>query len=254
MAKGSRVALPFYLDWVPRIEEIIDKIKRWHIDKTVVEPIGYFVVTLLLAGLVFFILYVDRTSTMPPSPVDPEEEDDMAKQIKGMLNVDRIKQKQEESDENFTLHSSTDKYNWSQSMKEIELFIPLPDEAAVPKNAVQVIFKTGTLSVHLAGKVYISGATFASVVPDECNWQIDTNISSTGKEDEKLTSRVLSLTLLKKIPTPRSMFWPCLLQSDTGAKTETPIVAIDANDPSAMRAAIDKVKSAAAAARDKKTN
>lgn len=229
-----------YLDWVPRIQDITDKIRRYHIDKSVVEPVAYFIATLLLAGLVYFIFYLDSKANMPPSPVDPDEEKDM----KDSFDYESLVKKQQETDVNFILKSSTDKYNWQQGMKEIDVFIPLPDEAVCSKKAVQVIFKTGTLSVQLAGDLYINGALFDQVVPDECNWQIDTEESG---DDLKIKTRTLWLSMLKKTVTQRNQFWPCLLIGDKDAGGGPPLVAVDPNDPNSMREAIKQMKASAAA-------
>lgn len=126
-----------YLEWVPRIEDFADKIRRWHFDKSVIEPIAYFVATLLLTGLVWFIFYIDEKNTMPPSPPG---EDEHKTEEEADYDFNNLIKKQQEPDETFVLKGSTDKYDWQQTMTEIDVFVPLPDEAQLSRKQVCSMF------------------------------------------------------------------------------------------------------------------
>jgi len=234
-----------YLDWIPRIEDFSNKIRRWHFDKSVIEPIAYLVATLLLTGLVWFIFYIDEKNTMPPNPPEEAEHRDEAEADYDFQNLVK---KQQEPDETFILRGSTDKYDWQQGMTEIDVFIPLPDEEKLPRKQVQVVFKSSKMTVTLGEVVYMDGQLFDIISPEDCSWQIDKEVS--GEGDEVVTTRRLWISLLKKKATPRNQFWNALLVGDKEVSVGPAMVAIDPGDPSSMRQAIQQVRSAA----KKKTN
>ena len=122
-----------YLEWIPRIEDFADKIRRWHFDKSVIEPIAYLIITLLLTGLVWFIFYVDGKNTMPPSPPG---EDEHKSDADADYDFNNLIKKQQEPDETLVMKGSTDKYDWQQTMTEIDVFVPLPDEAQLSRKQV----------------------------------------------------------------------------------------------------------------------
>jgi hypothetical protein len=225
-----------YLDWAPRVQEFIDKVRKRHFDRTVVEPVAWMMAFLLLVGLLWFIYYVDRTTRMPESPPDEQE----GKLDDEDYDFNDLVKKQQESDESFILRGSTEKYNWQQSMSEVDVFIPLPDESQLPRKDIKVTFKTGKLAVVLAGNPYIDGVLFDEIMPDECNWQID--IESSGDSDNVVTSRRLWINMLKKKPTSKNQCWRALLLGDKEVNPGPPVVALDPTNTSSLKQAIDAVR------------
>ena len=59
--------------------------------------------------------------------------------------------KQQEPDETFVLKGSTEKYDWQQTMTEIDVFVPLPDEARLSRKQVRsmpcILYALYTLSL-----------------------------------------------------------------------------------------------------------
>jgi len=234
--------IPFgfhYLEWIPRIEDFSSKIRKWHFDKSVIEPIAYFIATLLLTGLVWFIFYIDEKNTMPPNP---PEEPEHRNEAEADYDFQNLIKKQQEPDETFILRGSTDKYDWQQGMAEIDIFIPLPDEEKLSRKQVKVDFKSSKLTVTLGELVYMDGQLFDIISPEDCSWQIDKEVSGEGADT--VTTRKLWISLLKKKPTPRNQFWTALLLGDKKVSVGPAMVAIDPGDPSSMRQAIDQVRSA----------
>jgi hypothetical protein len=79
------------------------------------------------------------------------------------------------SDSNY-LHGETDKYNWSQNENEIELILKLQENLysrnSLTKKDVYCVIKPDSISVSVRGQLVLQGDFYASIDPDECNWQI----------------------------------------------------------------------------------
>jgi hypothetical protein len=69
-----------------------------------------------------------------------------------------------------TLGGSTDRYDWHQNEKEVEIYIPVA--ASTTGKDVKCKIQSEKLFVSVAGEIIIDGKLFAPVQPDECNWQI----------------------------------------------------------------------------------
>jgi hypothetical protein len=234
---------PRYLDWVPTIQDISSQIRKMELSKTSAVAIGYGLVTLTLAGLVFFIFYADSKHDMPQSP--PEEEM-TPEQMKAMglgdddFDYEQLVNQRRELDEALILKGSTDKYDWQQSKTEVEVWMPLPE--GLRSKDIKVDVRGSRLSVDFAGTEYLNGEFYDQVIPGECNWQIDTETET----------RRLWLTLLKKNPSARNQFWQSMLIGDAKVDVRPlgpSMVAIDPNDPTSFKDAIAQVKSSATAAR-----
>jgi len=105
-----------------------------------------------------------------------------------------------------------------------------------------VEFKSSTMKVTLAGKVYMDGQLYDIISPEDCSWQIDKEVS--GEGEEQVTTRKLWISLLKKKPTARNQFWNALLLGDKEVSVGPPMVAIDPSNPASLKQAIDQVRSA----------
>jgi hypothetical protein len=68
------------------------------------------------------------------------------------------------------LAGATDVYNWNQNEKEVELYVPV--ESSIKGKEINCQIKSTSLMLTVRGEVLINGNFYASVVPDECNWQI----------------------------------------------------------------------------------
>ena len=69
-----------------------------------------------------------------------------------------------------TLGGSTDRYEWNQNEKEVEIYIPVT--ASTSGKDVKCKIQNERLFVSVSGEIIIDGKLYASVQPDECNWQI----------------------------------------------------------------------------------
>lgn len=254
-ASASRLAskyVPQYLEWVPTIQDISHGIRTLQFTHTTALSVGYFLLTLVIAGLVWFIFYADQAHVMPPSP---PEEPMTAEQMQALVgeeglddafNYDKLVSQRREMEESLVLKGSTDKYDWQQSKTEVEVWFPVPDNLRAKDIAVDV---RGThLAVTFAGETYMEGTLYDSVIPDECNWQLDFE----GKDASGGEISRVWLTLMKKTPSARNQFWQSLVLGD--AKVDTSplgprMVAVDPNDPSTYKNAIDQIKRSAAASK-----
>lgn len=94
---------------------------------------------------------------------------------------------------------STENYDWLQTESDIELYFHLqPNNMLVDKKDIKVIFSSTKLEVFFQGRTLIAGRLYASVIADECNWQLDDTAGNTKR---------LWITLTKKIPTIKKNFW-----------------------------------------------
>ena len=79
------------------------------------------------------------------------------------------------TDSNY-LHGETDKYKWSQNEHEIELILAIPPElyssSSLTKKDVSCVLKTDRMSVNVCRETILQGDFYATVDPDECNWQL----------------------------------------------------------------------------------
>lgn len=78
---------------------------------------------------------------------------------------------------------SCDKYRWLQSLKDETVLVvlgPLPD--GTKGFHIDIGFRPKHLKVMLHGKAVVDGELQASVVPDECSWEIKTLEDGGGRE------------------------------------------------------------------------
>jgi hypothetical protein len=68
------------------------------------------------------------------------------------------------------LSGETDVYNWNQTDKEVELYVPVA--ASVKGKDINCKIRSNNMMLTVSGEVLINGDFYATVVPDECNWQI----------------------------------------------------------------------------------
>lgn len=101
----------------------------------------------------------------------------------------------------------TDKYIWTQTLEELEVFIPVPSETK--GKFVKVEFTPSRLLVGLAGKdPIINGELFERIRAEESQWTL---------EDEK-GNKVIHLTI-SKLP-QQWHWWECVVKGDPKIDTQ----------------------------------
>jgi nitrogen fixation-related uncharacterized protein len=70
------------------------------------------------------------------------------------------------------LHGKTDKYTWSQNENEIEMIIPVASD--ITRKHISCSINPDKIAISIKGQVecIIEGELYASVIPEECNWQL----------------------------------------------------------------------------------
>ena len=133
--------------------------------------------------------------------------------------------------------SKTDKYEWSQTSDEIEVYIPLIKFGEnINIRQIQVILTSKKLKIQIGKEVLLEGEFSASVNEEDSLWTFDHN----AKEDPHLY-----LTLYKLTPTQKNQHWKSLLVGDPEIdvfRYGPPVHALDPNSPEAIQEAIRKVR------------
>ena len=239
-----------YFDIADAVGEFIHTAKVNPRSPVVIVPITYCCATLLIAGLVWFIFYVDGLDRHPDVPVeDPDEfkgtEDD--------FNYEELlkQSKNPEAGKDAILHGFTDKYVWHQTLREIDVFIPLEGEDKVSRKEIKVDIKNSKIVIEISGETYLQGEFYEEVDGEECHWQIEF-----AEDDDKKKKRELWINLVKKEPSVKvHNMWKCLIKGDpemTVPKKRPQMMAVDPNDEGSMKAAIQSAR--AEAASNKKNN
>lgn len=134
------------------------------------------------------------------------------------------------------LMGKTEKYEWSQTTDEIEVYIPLSKYGdTVNIREVDVELTAKTLKVIVRREVLIEGEFTASINEEDSIWTLDNNT----KGDPHLYLMIYKIT-----PTVKNQHWKSLLKGDKEInvnKYGPPVLGLDPNDPNAMKEAIRKV-------------
>jgi hypothetical protein len=134
----------------------------------------------------------------------------------------------------------TDRYEWSQSKEEIEVYIPLSKYGEkISSNELDVVLQPNKFIVILRREVIFNEEfSYAIKVDDSC-WMIDNN--TVGNPH-------IWMNLTKATPTVRNQHWKSLFKGgpevDVG-RLGPPVHAIDPSDPSAkdsFKSALKSVK------------
>ena len=129
---------------------------------------------------------------------------------------------------------TTEWYSWTQTEREIVVAFMVPQSVTSKNVTVKIDTKTVMLAVNtpeMNGRplVMLNGTLIASVVPDECVWEMEADPRGGGKK--------VSVTLHKLRPTMASHHWPCVVvgepRNDT-SKFGPPVLGINGNDPNAL--------------------
>ena len=172
--------------------------------------IGSMVVYTGCVATVLYYLFCVRPKKSKTAEQRVDEEIDHNEEYKTMYN-DLMKQKKAD----IIKAGTTEKYSFSQTDEEID-FILLNKVQVFPsgiewnKKELKVIIQPSKLSILLRGEILLEGSLYAAVDPDECTWQVDTDVFG---------DKTLSVSLQKSEPTDEGKYWPCVLKADEKKQT-----------------------------------
>jgi hypothetical protein len=98
-----------------------------------------------------------------------------------------------------------ERYRWSQTAKEIEVVVPLPQDTKSKDVTCKLL--PSSINLIVGDRTIMRGRLLRRVVADECDWMLE----GTGE------ARVLRLTLTKLTPTLGSQHWASVLAPADGA-------------------------------------
>lgn len=146
-----------------------------------------------------------------------------------------------ENDENNTNSSgtggSTEKYDWDQTMEEVDVIIPLDKFDPIPSTReLDISIKQNHLRITIRRELYIDGDFYEKVRSEDSYWTLEREVDRS----------VISLSLIKLRPAEKkSELWACVLKGDPqimipydGPTVET----IDPTDPAAVKRAASAVR------------
>lgn len=157
------------------------------------------VAVILLSLTLWYIVESTKEEIIVESP--SYEEEDFSKFQK---LLDERKEKESKSGE-------TSRYTWQQCDQDIDLYIPIQEykSGSISKSDIEVDIRASFIAVTIAGETVLNDIFFAAVVPDECNWQIE----SPGDSDRRLW-----INIFKRVATTKQNHWKYILIADQNAK------------------------------------
>jgi hypothetical protein len=93
---------------------------------------------------------------------------DLDEKFKEYLAQEKDEQKMEESVD--ILSGQTERYEWHQTSKEIDVYIPL--DVTSKSRDIKCNITAAAVTVTVQDVVVLEGSWVSEVVPSECNWQI----------------------------------------------------------------------------------
>jgi CS domain len=153
---------------------------------------------ILLTLILWYIVESTKEEIIVESP--SYEEEDFSKFQK---LLDERKERESKS-------GTTSRYSWKQCDQEIDLFIPIQEykSGSITKSDIKVDIRASFIAVTIAGETVLNDIFFAAVVPDECNWQIE----SRGDSDRRLW-----INIFKRVATTKQNHWKYILIADQNA-------------------------------------
>ena len=131
---------------------------------------------------------------------------------------------------------TTDRYEWKQNDREIDLYIPI-DDSVTSKN-IKIDFKSNSINITIDTiKFNLNEETFLDIIPYECAWQIENNYHH--------FSKCLWITLSKKIPTKQASYWYGAFKADVDyskINSKPSLYSIDKDDPNSLKEAVRNLK------------
>jgi hypothetical protein len=180
-----------------------------------------------------------------PAPSDEGVREEVAKLESESEYLRKIIESQGEND---VLYGKTDKYEWKQGERDIELSIAV--EAAVIRKSVKLDVTNKRIRISVNGVAVVEGQFFADIVAEESHWQFE----------EVDGVKRLEFSAPKQTPTQRNQHWRSLIKGDQQvgkltfdsflvlnplssdvSKLGPPVHAIDPDNKAQLKAAIDRV-------------
>ena len=215
------------------ITNIIIKIVRgiWNKEpKYVAGFLCSFIFIVLFSFISYHIYTIDRNDA---NSIDDTTDNDKANEF-----WDQIKQQ-----EDMYVEGKTDRYEWKQNDREIDIFIPIPDN--VIAKDIKVTFKSNNVvSINIdSANINMIDETHLDLIPYECVWQLDKN--SNDNNNNNNNSKCLWITIAKKVTTKQVDYWPGVFKSDIDytKKAKPSLYNIDKDDPNSLKEAIKSLKS-----------
>jgi CS domain len=158
------------------------------------------VAVILLTLTLWYIVESTKEEIIVESPSYVEEDFSKFQKL-----LDERKEKESKS-------GATSRYSWKQCDQEIDLYIPIQEykSGSITKSDINVDIRASFIAVTIAGETVLNDIFFAAVVPDECNWQIE----STGDSDRRLW-----INIYKRVATTKQNHWKFILIADQNAKS-----------------------------------
>lgn len=138
------------------------------------------------------------------------------------------------------LYGSTDKYDWTQTESEVEVFVKLDkfsNFASLRAKDIRANITSTGLSVAVNGETLLKGDFPAKVLADDCTWQL---------EEPRNSDKRIWITLYKAVPTMRNQHWKSVLKGDPEidvGRLGPPVHGVDTSDKNAMKKAAQQVTS-----------
>lgn len=169
--------------------------------KVLVATLALTVVVILVTG---FLIYRDHIAAKN----DPEVRDDIfTDAMMKELASDDMDPNSFKDFKNPYVSRKNDKYSFTQTDEEMEIYIPLvmSTENKVPsKQDVKVALKSASLRVSILGEKYIEGVLTNEIDMEGSSWQI---LEDKGQ-------KAIWLSLLKKERTEAKNYWPSLFRDE----------------------------------------
>lgn len=105
--------------------------------------------------------------------------------------------------------SSTDSYSWTQTLEEVQAVIPIEKGVKAKDLTIKMEVERCVIAKKDGSKVYVDGAWFGKVHPDDSLWTIE---ETSGGE------RSVQLTLMKWRNTQQ--WWDCLIKGEAPIDTQ----------------------------------
>lgn len=187
---------------------------------------------LLLIFISYHIFYIDHDDN------DVKVNDNV--DTDGKIN-DFYKELAKQEAEDVFLEGSTERYEWKQNEKEIDIYIPIDDN--ITSKNIKIDFKNNKIDITIDNMNFkLYEETFEEIVPYECVWQLESN----NCDNHNHSNKCLWITIVKKLPTNHKCHWKGVFKADIDYNkinnSKSNVYSIDNNDPDSLKEAIKNLK------------
>lgn len=186
--------------------------------------------------------YVNRLVRLGEVGYDKDKETSTNKKTKSRVQADNEAEDEYQSllnpnhNDDRPIVGKTDRYEWTQTNEEIEVYIPLSKYGdSISSREVNVTIGTYKFSVVVRREVIFTEEFSHAVKVDDSCWMIDNNT---------IGDPHIWLTLTKSQPTVRNQHWKSLFKGGPEinvGKLGPPVHAFDVNDKDSIRNAMKSV-------------